>query len=223
MRTQLVLALAVACGNDTAAPDASRTIDARHVDSPPDISLLPDLTMVAAQMNGTTSVVQQAFGASDCEVVEGCVGGSGSRQLLEFDTVVENIGAADLALGIVPGSGSSGGYYQWDSCSNRHLVPGYVAYTLSSGSAVVASGHKQAFCIEDVEQIEPVASHGYDCTMMGITVGWADVYAHATSCQWVDVTDIASGAYTLTVTVDPDGVLPDSNPDNNVWTTMITL
>jgi hypothetical protein len=222
MRKQVALAFAVACGNDTAAPDASRAHDA-HVDSAPDALALPDLTFVTAQMNGTTSVGSQTFGSSDCEVIEGCVGSAGTRQLLGFDTVVENIGAGDLVLGPVPGSGEGSGYYEWDTCSMRHLVPGFVSYTLSSGSAVVASGHKQAFCIEDVEQVEPVASHGYGCSMMGITVGWADVYAHGTSCQWVDVTDLGSGTYTLTVTVDPTGVLPDADPDNNAWTTVITL
>jgi hypothetical protein len=220
VRTRVLLAFGIACGRDTAAPTQDApAIDARAIDA----FAAPDLTLVAAQMNGTTSVVQQTFTASDCEVVAGCVGSAGTRDLLEFNAVIANVGNADLDLGPIPGSGVSSGYYQWDACSMRHLVPGYVGYTLSAGSAVVATGHKQAFCIKDVEQLKPVASHGYSCTMMGQTAGWADVYAPQTPCQWVDVTGLGSGTYTLTVTVDPTGVLPDANPSNNAWTAMITL
>lgn len=200
------------------AADAAR-------DAPsPDAVSLPDLAVVASQMDGTTSFDQVTFGASDCEVVDGCVGSAGVRDLLRFDTVAENVGAIDLDLGAVPPDGSSAGAYRWDACAGKHLVAGYVEQTLADGSgAIVASGRKQAFCVEDTEQIEPVASHGFRCDHMGISVGWADVYPHATPCQWVDVTGVAPGAYTLTVTVNPDGALPDADPANNAWTTPITI
>nr|HEX4316460.1 lysyl oxidase family protein [Kofleriaceae bacterium] len=212
--------LGVACGDNAhGAADAARVPDAA-----PDALAQPDLALVGSQMDGTTSIDVATFGSADCEVVDGCVGGAGARTLLRFDTVAENVGTADLDLGAKPPAGSSAGYYQWDTCAGKHLVIGYVTQTVSDATgAVVATGHKEAFCLEDTEQVEPRASHDYTCDHMGISVGWADVYPHDTSCQWVDVTGLGSGTYTLTVTVDPNNALPDANPANNAWTTAITL
>ena len=57
----------------------------------------------------------------------------------------------------------------------------------------------------------------------GITPGWADVYSRYTACQWIDVTDLPSGTYTLHVSVDGTGVLPDADPSNNAWTTTVAF
>ena len=224
------------CGDNAHSPDApptrdtssamdTRAIDARAIDAPAiDASPgLPDLTLLTSEMDGTVVVLDQTFAPGACEIVEGCVAAAGSRHLVSFATATENIGSADLDLGPVPADGVTSGYYVWSTCRMRHIVENFADYQISNGSGVVAAGHKQAFCIEDSEQVDPVVSHGFDCNHQGITSGWADIYGSSTPCQWIDVTDLPSGTYTLSVTVDAEGSLPDSNPTNNTWTTTVSF
>ncbi len=49
----------------------------------------------------------------------------------------------------------------------------------------------------------------------GISVGWADVYAHTLGDQWIDVTGLAPGLYWLEVEVDPRRNLRESSVSNN--------
>ena len=227
MRRVILLALAAAaCGDNTAGSvDAPRGPDATGArDAPPrDGSGRPDLKLLAAQMDGTVVVTEDNFVADDCEIVEACVDATGLRRLLRFDTVTENVGTADLDLGPTPPAGVSSGIFVWSPCHMHHHVAGFADYELRDGSGVVARGRKQAFCLEDTEQVSPVPGHGYSCMNEGISVGWADVYSRYTQCQWIDVTNVPSGTYTLSVTVDSSGVLPDADPTNNAWTTSVTL
>jgi hypothetical protein len=39
--------------------------------------------------------------------------------------------------------------------------------------------------------------------------------ARADDCRWLDITDVLPGSYTLRVTVNPDGQLPEQNLENN--------
>jgi hypothetical protein len=194
-----------------------------HAHSGPDAILLPDLTPIAANMDGTVIVEDMNFDIDACELVEQCIGAAGSRRLLRFTTSVGNIGNADLDLGPVPPPGVSSGIFIWSECHMHHHVMGFADYTLTDATGVVTTGHKQGFCVEDDEQLEPLEPAHYTCTFQGISVGWADVYDRGLPCQWIDVTDVPSGTYTLSVTIDASGLLPDSNPDNNVWMTTVTL
>jgi len=215
----VALALVAAACGDNLRP----RVDAISVE--PDAPAgLPDLTLVAAQMDGTVTITDTDFTADACELVEGCIGDMGTRRLLRFDTVTANIGTADLVLGPVPPPGVSAGIFVWSPCHMHHHVMGYADYELSDGNGIVATGHKQGFCIEDDEQIlQDGPSHGFNCNVQGITRGWADSYGKGLPCQWVDITDVVPGTYTLTVTVDATGILLDSNPDDNSWTTSVTF
>jgi hypothetical protein len=194
-----------------------------HAHPAADAILLPDLTPIAADMDGTVIVEDMNFDIDACELVEQCIGAAGSRRLLRFTTSVGNIGNADLDLGPTPPPGVSSGIFIWSECHMHHHVMGFADYTLTDATGLVATGHKQGFCVEDDEQLEPLEPAHYTCTFQGISVGWADVYDRGLPCQWIDVTDVPSGTYTLTVTIDASGLLPDSNPDNNVWMTTVTL
>lgn len=208
-RALLALPLAIACGDNRRAPDAPAG--------------MPDLALVAAQMNASPIESLESFAADDCAVVEGCVV-AGARKLLRFDTVTENVGTADLVLGQVPPPGVSDGIFVWSPCHMHHHVIGYADFALLDASGVVASGHKQGFCLEDDEQVSPAGpSHGYNCSFQGISIGWADVYDRTLPCQWIDVTDVAPGTYTLQVTIDATNVVPDADASNNVWMTTVTV
>jgi Lysyl oxidase len=226
IRVGVALACA-ACGNPTAQPppppeDAPEPIDAAVPDGPAVIAPpmgLPDLQLVASLMTNSWVVSSDVFPANDCAVVEGCVGGSGLRLLLRFDTVTANIGAGDVQVGAPPAPGVSNDMFQWSQCHMHHHVTRYTTYELLGPGGVVFTGRKQSFCLEDVQRTSPgLPSRGYTCLNQGISRGWADSYSRGLPCQWIDITDIPSGDYTLRVTVNPDHTLPESDYTNNELT-----
>jgi len=213
------VAAVAACGDNI---HPSQLGDAARADTTS--NLLPDLAAVPAQMDGTLVITNDTFAATDCEIVEGCVGAVGSRRLLRFTAAVANLGTADLDLGPTPPPGVSEGIFVWSPCHMHHHIAGFADFELWDATQLIVAGHKQGFCIEDDEQVAAGGpSHHYNCTMQGITVGWADVYARGLPCQWIDISDVAPGTYTLRVVFDVGGVLPDSDPTNNTWMTTVAL
>lgn len=182
----------------------------------------PDLTIDAPRLAGSILIRTVSFRASDCAVIEGCVGGTGKRKLLRFDVATPNIGMADLVLGD-PRSNPLDMYgnplFEYSACHGHYHFKGYASYELlSSDGTTVLVGRKQAFCLRDSSRYLSTAgpSNGYTCDYQGITAGWQDVYANTLDCQWLDITGVPAGNYDLRVTIDPGGLLPDSDRTNNV-------
>lgn len=207
LRPAMLLALA-ACGDNAA---------------PPDGPALPDLQFVPARMM-TWTVDAQGFAGDSCEVVEGCVGGPGRRTLLHFATVTANTGGADLVIGRPPDAGVSDATFTWSPCHMHHHFRDYVTYRLDGAGGSIALTSKRAFCLEDDEAIRiGAAPNHYDCQNQGISRGWADAYLFDTACQFVDVTDVPPGHYTLVFEVNPDHTLPDARFDNNTFALEVDL
>ena len=81
----------------------------------------------------------------------------------------------------------------------------------------VAEGHKASFCLED-NACEDQSSAKYKCAGVGdqgISVGCRDIYLNSIDCQWIDVSDLEAGNYTLKVAVNPDKKVKKSSFDNN--------
>ena len=198
---------------DTAPADAAP-------DSPPDAGPddMPDLRWVGNMMDNSILIMPETFTADSCEMEEQCIGAPGTRRLLRFDAVTENAGPADLVVGPPPAIGVSDGNFTWSACHNHHHFNGYAVYELLDGDNVVVTGRKQAFCILDTIQRQAgKPSNGFNCSNQGLTSGWADVYQRGLACQWLDITDLPSGTYTLRTIVNPDGLLPESDATNNVY------
>ncbi|MGI8998110.1 MAG: S-layer homology domain-containing protein [Candidatus Limnocylindria bacterium] len=49
---------------------------------------------------------------------------------------------------------------------------------------------------------------------MGISVGWGDEYEYYLAWQWVDITNVPAGTYTVRANVDPYGFFVESNETN---------
>lgn len=164
------------------------------------------------------------------DVVEGCAGAETGRTLLDFSLRTRNLGPDDLVMGdpgcpdcsTYPGVPCANPLYV---CSAAHGHPHFEGYALAevldAQNHVVAVGHKQGFCLLDLECATPQ----FDCGFQGITAGCADVYDVGLPCQYVDITDagLPDGDYTLRVTVDPGNAIPEANESNNVTSVPVHL
>lgn len=59
--------------------------------------------------------------------------------------------------------------------------------------------------------------------ILGISVGWLDLYGSSLPGQWIDVTDLEDGTYWLEVVIDPYERVRELNDDNNVVRTLVDL
>ncbi|WP_438028395.1 lysyl oxidase family protein [Sorangium sp. So ce233] len=184
---------------------------------------LPDLTVSADVAQFSMSIGHEVFPADSCAIVEGCVGSAGDRRLMRFSTETPNVGEADMILGdptLVPG-------FEFSACHAHYHFNGYARYELLDATgSVVATGHKQAFCLLDSS---PVGVPGapttprYHCGFQGIQRGWSDVYHASLDCQWVDITGVAAGDYLLRIAINHDRTLPESDYDNNTVEVPVTI
>lgn len=180
-------------------------------------SALPDLTPEVSDVSVFVSDVQPG------DVAEGCATGTVARRLVRFTLKTRNVGSDDLVLGSpgCPDCTTQSG----DVCANplffcsaahghAHFRSFVRPEILDASGTVVATGNKFGFCMEDSECAAPK----YTCENQGITAGCADVYPAGIQCQYVDITDarLASGTYTLRVTIDPQGEIPEGDETNNV-------
>lgn len=184
---------------------------------------LPDLSIDEVRLDNSLYFESLQFAADDCAVVEGCVLGSGLRDLMRFDVAIRNTGHADLVLG-KPSRHPE--WFTYSPCHGHYHFTGFVEYELFDlQNGFVVAGRKQAFCLEDYERI-PGVSGGrgkFTCSNQGITVGWQDVYRAALDCQWLDVTDVAPGEYMLRVTVDAGQKISEESETNNVAVVTVSI
>jgi hypothetical protein len=155
----------------------------------------------------------RTFASNDCEVVEGCET-PGTHTLLSFTTETRNIGAGDLSLG----NPATNSLFHWASCHGHYHFEEFANYDLlDTNGTIVAAGHKVGFCLLDDHAWSPTANPQakYDCWNQGIQSGWADVYAAGLPCQYIDITGASAGNYTLRMTVNPDGLIPESDVITN--------
>jgi hypothetical protein len=183
---------------------------------------MPDLTIDSGRLASSMVIEDRPFSGASCAVDEQCVGGTGVRKLLRFDTRTPNIGTGDLTLG---DPRASGGSFTWSACHQHYHFNGYANYRLlGNGGQVVATGHKQAFCLLDLDPNSPNAGEPkYHCLNQGISAGWADIYSKYLDCQWIDITGVPSGNYTLEVSINPGHSFQESNFDNNVARVPVTV
>ncbi len=167
------------------------------------------------------AVITRSFSASDCEVVEGCET-VGTHRLLTFTTETRNIGGGDLMLG----NPATNSLFYWASCHGHYHFEEFADYTLlDTNGNVVASGHKVGFCLEDVRAWSPTANPAtrYNCNNQGIQAGWADVYAAGLPCQYIDITGLDPGDYTLRMVVNPVGLIVEATTNNNITLVPVTI
>jgi Lysyl oxidase len=194
------------------------TVPAANVPSPPvGGAPAPDLVLDRAYLVDTTA--EDVVSIDDaCLVSEGCVTGLGQRRVVRFGSRTGNVGTAALSLG---NPGASNPYWAADSCQGGFDLLGFARYELfdASTGASVLTGGKNGFCIRDSEpwQLEGDAScYAYNCADQGISPGCADNYGSELQCQWVDITNVPAGLYTLRVIINATFSVPELDYANNV-------
>ncbi len=178
----------------------------------------PDLAVdLNSMFSSLTSTTLNSTNA--CLVNEGCMQGTGLRQILRFTTRIANIGNQDYFIGVPSASNPQ---FEYDACHNHYHYEGYAEYLLydGQGNPMPQIGFKNGFCVLDLSCPSGIAAQ-YSCGNMGITAGCADIYSSSLDCQWIDITGVPAGSYYLAIRTNWDHS-PDANGryelryDNNI-------
>jgi hypothetical protein len=187
------------------------------------VCMLPDLRPNRPAVENTLTFAQQTFPPGACEIAEGCVGGPGLRTLMMFEGRIENLGPGHLN----PGPEAGNPLFEFSACHSHYHFKNFTDYKLlAPDMSVVAQGHKQAFCLIDMVEVDSPASPKPPVGMGGCNVlsaGWADIYGVGTPCQWIDVTDVDPGEYILQVGVNPLSNIHEVTELNNIVTVDVTI
>src|SRR5688572_28903967 len=179
----------------------------------------PDLIVWPASIN--PKILTRNFASNGCDVVEGCAVG-GPRRLLAFTTEVRNAGNADLVLGNPVGNP----LYEFARCHGHYHFSDFAHYDLLNGAgSSVALRTKAGFCLEDSGRWDANAPTNYlfTCNFQGLQAGWSDFYIAELSCQWIDITSVPPGVYTLQLEVDPANRLPELIETNNITQMFVVI
>lgn len=179
----------------------------------------PDLMPWADALRPYVSV--EEFDPLSCEVQEGLIGG-GQRRLLRYTTEVRNLGAQDM---VMP-SPENNPFFEYHACHGHYHFKGFAGSRLldMEGNELRVS-RKVSFCLLDNIRWERGAktARKFNCGAQGIQSGWGDVYDSGLPGQWIEIGDLPAGDYQLELTVNPDGILMESNYENNVVTIPVTI
>lgn len=169
----------------------------------------PDLIISGPRAFSTLELTTENS-TDGCMIEEGCIQGYGAREIVRFDTEIANIGTEDYFIGAPSAQPDQ---FEWDACHNHYHYEGYAEYALytSGGAPLPTIGFKNGFCVLDLGSCNYGGGpQKYTCSNMGITAGCQDIYSRFLDCQWVDVTDLPGGEYTLVIRVNWD-YSPDAN------------
>lgn len=186
----------------------------------PDCLYKPDLVVMEEVLRN--SVALDFIASADaCLVKEGCLRGTGDRYIVRFTTHIRNIGNQDYFVGASPGDPNTPtDQFVYDLCHNHWHYKGYADYLLFDNNGnIIPIGSKNGFCVVDLA----CANGGgkYTCSNMGLTAGCGDIYDSGLPCQWIDITELEAGTYTLVVRVNwdqsPDKAGRVESDYNNNW------
>lgn len=186
---------------------------------------LPDLVVDAERLGAEILFDTVAIAAGSCAIEEACVGGMGDRRVMRFSVEAINQGLADL---VVPPPAERPDLFEFSPCHGHYHFSGFAEYALlDADGEVVLTGRKQAYCMEDTEQVvqgpEVPCAKVYSCDEQGISRGWGDLYGNTLDCQWLDITDLAAGEYRLQVSLNPGHNFQEASFDNNVVSVAVTI
>lgn len=171
----------------------------------------PDLVVDPSRFVSSLQIVDRNFSEGDCAIQEGVVGGTGTRRLVRFDTVLMNSGNGDLVVG--DGSDANNRYaeqFEVAPCTSHYQIRGFSNYELlNTDRTVVLAAHKQDVSFGDSFKFEGGDSNNYSFSNQGIPSGWAAWYHRKQVGQLIDITGVPEGDYIVRVTVNANGVFDE--------------
>jgi hypothetical protein len=178
-----------------------------------------DLMPWAQALQPYVSVEQ--FAADSCEVLEGMIG-AGERRLLRYNTEIRNLGTRDMVM--PPPEDNP--FFEYHDCHGHYHFKGFASSRLLDLEGnEMRVGRKVSFCLLDNIRWDrsAAARRRYSCESQGIQAGWGDVYDSGLPGQWIEIGDLPAGSYQLELTVNPDGILPETNYGNNTVRIPVTV
>jgi hypothetical protein len=128
-------------------------------------------------------------------------------------------------------------YWSGDGHNHWHVrdLEGYVLQ--NTAATVKRTGAKHGFCffdnyeyalaLPDAPGSPQYTRCGFGASdasvTMGLSIGWGDLYNWNLPDQYIDITNLPAGEYTLTATADVQGFFAESNETNNSTTATIRL
>jgi len=180
---------------------------------------LPDLAILGSAVN--PRIVTETFSSSSCAVAEGLVI-AGTRRIIRFDTETANQGTADLFFG----NPAVNPLFVYAPCHAHYHFQNYMSYRLRNASGqLVTVGLKVGFCVLDVFRWDAGAPNNalYTCVNQGIQKGWGDLYDSTLDGQWLDITGLPDGNYTMEMEANPLGIIQELDYNNNITIVPITI
>lgn len=126
------------------------------------------------------------------------------------------------------------GWFTWHNGHNHFHFDDYALYTLQPVNAPGGSartGSKTTFCVMDTTKVDatlpgaPGSAVYSSCgnLIQGMSIGWGDTYGAHLVGQELDFTGNPDGIYQLAITVDPKGVIVESDENDNVSCALISI
>jgi len=163
----------------------------------------PDLRLEVRDPDRSVSFREVRFTKESCEVLDGCARDLGMRSLMAVDFTLRNDGDAPLEIGFP----SKSDLFQSSRCDDAHIAGLFAAELLDDHDRIVSSGALATKCIR-------TDNDSYSCSSQG--VGQGEVSTQPLGrCDFLDITGVEAGRYTLRVTVNPDYRIDESDFDNN--------
>lgn len=187
---------------------------------------MPDLVFDHIELMRTAHLEDRQLYWLQCAMEENCVASRAykvqresynwhleTRRLLRFTARILNAGTADFRPAVPKH------LWEWHMCHmHYHSMEVFATFDIiDSNGNKVAEGHKASFCLED-NQCIPGVEPRYKCANygdQGISVNCSDIYKHNIDCQWVDISELEPGQYTLKVAVNPEFKVGEMSFDNN--------
>ncbi|MDO8367711.1 MAG: lysyl oxidase family protein [Saprospiraceae bacterium] len=169
----------------------------------PDCPIAPDLVVKQDVLLNTIEFVDM-YNADPCLIEAGCMRGLGTRYVIRFATQFNNEGDADYWIGKPPEDiNEPSTQFVFDPCHQHWHYMGYADYILYNSEGYrIPIGSKTGFCVLDAFCFG--IDQKFNCINMGISAGCGDGYPKETPCQWIDITDIPAGDYTMVVRINWD-------------------
>jgi hypothetical protein len=130
----------------------------------------------------------------------------------------------------VIGNSEDNPLFTFSACHQHYQLKDIISFELLDlhGNAVIGDtgavvGRKQGYCIEGIKQVAGTLPNIYSCDSQGLVAGWEDIYSSALDCQWLDITGVAPGNYTLRLTANPTRLFTESDYSNNSASFLVTL